>query len=46
MGPQFYISCAQIKITNGGSATPSPTALIPGAIKSTDPGYTVNVSHG
>ena len=41
---QFYISCAQVKVTNGGSTSPSPTALIPGAIKSNDPGLTVNVS--
>ncbi|KAK0745017.1 glycoside hydrolase [Apiosordaria backusii] len=44
--PQFYISCAQVKVTNGGSANPSPTALIPGAFKSTDPGYTVNIYSG
>lgn len=31
-------------MSGGGSATPSPTALIPGAFKETDPGYTVNVS--
>ncbi len=42
--PQFYISCAQVKVTGGGSATPSPTAKIPGAFKATDPGYTANVS--
>ncbi|KAK3694166.1 glycoside hydrolase family 61 protein [Podospora appendiculata] len=41
--PQFYISCAQISIAGGGSTTPSPTALIPGAFKDTDPGYTVNI---
>jgi hypothetical protein len=41
--PQFYISCAQITLTGGGSTTPSPTALIPGAFKDTDPGYTVNI---
>lgn len=43
-GKQFYISCAQVKVTNGGNANPSPTALIPGAVKSTDPGYNINVS--
>jgi hypothetical protein len=42
--PQFYISCAQLKVTGGGSATPSPTVKIPGAFKATDPGYTANVS--
>ncbi|KAK4223754.1 glycoside hydrolase [Podospora fimiseda] len=44
--PQFYISCAQVKVTNGGNTNPSPTALIPGAFKSTDPGYTVNIYSG
>ncbi|KAM0809144.1 putative Endo-beta-1,4-glucanase D [Seiridium cardinale] len=41
--PQFYISCAQVKVTGGGSTTPSPTAKIPGFIKATDPGYTANI---
>ncbi|KAI1347881.1 endoglucanase II [Xylaria sp. FL0043] len=41
--PQFYISCAQVKVT-GGSGSANPTnALIPGAFKDTDPGYTVNI---
>jgi len=44
MGLKFYISCAQIKVTNGGSTTPSPTASIPGAFKASDPGFTANVS--
>jgi hypothetical protein len=41
--PQFYISCAQIRVSGGGNVTPSPTALIPGAFKATDPGYTANI---
>ena len=41
--PQFYISCAQITITGGGSGTPTPTTKIPGHVHATDPGYTVNV---
>lgn len=41
--PQFYISCAQIKVTGSGSTSPSPTVSIPGAFKETDPGYTVNI---
>ncbi|KAL2120949.1 hypothetical protein VTJ04DRAFT_4976 [Mycothermus thermophilus] len=41
--PQFYISCAQIKVTGGGTTNPTPTALIPGAFRATDPGYTVNI---
>ncbi|KAB5539423.1 glycosyl hydrolase family 61-domain-containing protein [Coniochaeta sp. 2T2.1] len=41
--PQFYISCAQINVTGGtGTANPA-TVSIPGAFKSTDPGYTANI---
>lgn len=42
--PQFYISCAQVNVTGGGSTTPSPTAKFPGAVHADDPGYTANVS--
>ena len=41
--PQFYISCAQIKITNGGSGSPGPLVAIPGHVKGTEAGYTVNI---
>ncbi|KAI1184598.1 lytic polysaccharide monooxygenase [Nemania serpens] len=41
--PQWYVSCGQVKISGGGSTTPSPTAKIPGAFKATDPGYTANI---
>ncbi|TFK43938.1 glycoside hydrolase [Crucibulum laeve] len=41
-GAQFYIGCAQVKITGGGSASP-PKIAIPGAYKSSDPGITVNI---
>jgi len=40
--PQFYISCAQINLTGGGSATPAKVS-IPGAVSPTDPGLTVNI---
>ncbi|KAI1855029.1 hypothetical protein JX265_012384 [Neoarthrinium moseri] len=40
--PQFYISCAQIKVSGSGSKTFSGVS-IPGAFKSTDPGYTANI---
>ncbi|KAF1967788.1 hypothetical protein BU23DRAFT_592484 [Bimuria novae-zelandiae CBS 107.79] len=40
--PQFYISCAQIKVTGGGSKTFSGVS-IPGHVKATDPGYTANI---
>ena len=41
-GAQFYIGCAQIKITSGGSASP-PKVALPGAYKGSDPGITVNI---
>ncbi|KAF2853928.1 lytic polysaccharide monooxygenase [Plenodomus tracheiphilus IPT5] len=41
--PQFYISCAQVKVTGSGSGSPSPTTKIPGHVKSTDSGYTANI---
>jgi len=44
--PQFYISCAQITVTGGGSGTPGPLVSIPGFIKGNEPGYTVNIYNG
>ncbi|KIJ69899.1 lytic polysaccharide monooxygenase [Hydnomerulius pinastri MD-312] len=41
-GAQFYIGCAQVKITGGGSASP-PTIALPGAYHPTDPGITINI---
>ncbi|KAG6915240.1 hypothetical protein DXG01_012572 [Tephrocybe rancida] len=40
--PQFYISCAQISITGGGSGSPSKVS-IPGYVSASDPGLTVNI---
>ncbi|KAJ4298112.1 hypothetical protein N0V90_006011 [Kalmusia sp. IMI 367209] len=40
--PQFYISCAQVKVTGGGSKSFSGVS-IPGHVKVTDPGYTANI---
>ncbi|KAJ8076104.1 hypothetical protein PM082_022089 [Marasmius tenuissimus] len=40
--PQWYISCAQISITGGGSANPSKVS-IPGYVSPSDPGLTVNI---
>ncbi|KAF2248213.1 lytic polysaccharide monooxygenase [Trematosphaeria pertusa] len=40
--PQFYISCAQVKVTGGGSKSFSGVS-IPGHVKATDPGYTANI---
>ncbi|KAF2495053.1 hypothetical protein BU16DRAFT_509604 [Lophium mytilinum] len=41
--PQFYVACAQVKVTGSGSGSPSPVVAIPGHIKATDPGYTANI---
>ncbi|KAH9476534.1 putative endo-beta-1,4-glucanase D [Psilocybe cubensis] len=40
--PQWYISCAQINITGGGSGNPSKVS-IPGYVSASDPGLTVNI---
>ena len=42
-GAQFYMECAQLQVTGGGSANPA-TVSFPGAYKGTDPGITFNVS--
>jgi Auxiliary Activity family 9 (formerly GH61) len=41
--PQWYVSCAQIATTGGGTKDLGPKVAIPGAFKATDPGYTVNI---
>ncbi|KAF9484786.1 hypothetical protein BDN70DRAFT_872032 [Pholiota conissans] len=40
--PQWYISCAQITVTGGGSGNPSKVS-IPGYVSATDPGLTVDI---
>ncbi|KZM19661.1 hypothetical protein ST47_g8973 [Ascochyta rabiei] len=42
-GAQFYLSCAQIKVQNGGSGSPSPLVSFPGAYKASDAGVLVNI---
>lgn len=42
-GAQFYISCAQVKVTGGGSGSPAPLVSFPGAYKASDPGIMVNI---
>jgi len=42
-GAQFYISCAQVKVTGGGSGSPSPLVAFPGVYKASDPGIKVNI---
>ncbi|KAJ7166111.1 glycosyl hydrolase family 61-domain-containing protein [Mycena filopes] len=41
-GAQFYMECAQLTITGGGSTSPA-TVSFPGAYKGTDPGITTNI---
>lgn len=41
-GAQFYMECAQLQITGGGSAQPA-TVSFPGAYKGTDPGIKINI---
>ncbi|OCL09228.1 lytic polysaccharide monooxygenase [Glonium stellatum] len=42
-GAQFYISCAQLTVTGGGTGSPSPLVAFPGAYKATDPGLMINI---
>lgn len=42
-GAQFYISCAQIKVSGSGSGTPTDTAKIPGVYTGTEPGIEINI---
>ncbi|KAF2254994.1 lytic polysaccharide monooxygenase [Trematosphaeria pertusa] len=42
-GAQFYISCAQIKVTGGGNGSPSPLVSFPGAYNANDPGIKINI---
>ncbi|KAK2749133.1 hypothetical protein FQN55_003836 [Onygenales sp. PD_40] len=44
-GAQFYIGCAQIKVTGGGSASPE-TVKFPGAYPADHPGIVVNIYDG
>ncbi|KAI0883430.1 glycoside hydrolase family 61 protein [Annulohypoxylon maeteangense] len=43
-GAQFYISCAQVRVSGGsGSAQPKELVSFPGAYKATDPGIMINI---
>ncbi|KIY63207.1 lytic polysaccharide monooxygenase [Cylindrobasidium torrendii FP15055 ss-10] len=41
-GAQFYMSCAQIEVSGGGSGS-ATTVAFPGAYKGADPGITINI---
>jgi len=38
-----YISCAQIKVENGGNGSPGPLVSFPGAYKADDPSIKINI---
>ncbi|KFY71598.1 hypothetical protein V499_08187 [Pseudogymnoascus sp. VKM F-103] len=42
-GAQFYISCAQLKISGSGSGSPGPTIKLPGGYSATDPGILIGI---
>ncbi|KAJ7031719.1 glycosyl hydrolase family 61-domain-containing protein [Mycena alexandri] len=42
-GAQFYISCAQVQVTNGGTGTPGPLVAFPGAYTGNEPGILINI---
>lgn len=43
-GAQFYISCAQLSVTGGGSTEPPNKVSFPGAYKASDPGIQININ--
>ncbi|KAF2856790.1 lytic polysaccharide monooxygenase [Plenodomus tracheiphilus IPT5] len=42
-GAQFYISCAQLTVQNGGNGQPTGLVAFPGAYKASDPGIQINI---
>ncbi|KAK2765062.1 hypothetical protein FQN54_008761 [Arachnomyces sp. PD_36] len=42
-GAQFYVSCGQVTVTDGGDGTPEPLVAFPGAYSPTDPGILINI---
>ncbi|KAJ7624822.1 glycosyl hydrolase family 61-domain-containing protein [Roridomyces roridus] len=42
-GAQFYIACAQVDVTGGGSGTPGPLVAFPGAYTGNEPGILINI---
>ncbi|KAJ7131541.1 glycosyl hydrolase family 61-domain-containing protein [Mycena crocata] len=42
-GVQFFLSCAQVEVTNGGTGTPGPLVSFPGAYTGNEPGILINI---
>ncbi|KAF2841970.1 lytic polysaccharide monooxygenase [Patellaria atrata CBS 101060] len=41
--PQFYLACAQVSVTGGGSGRPTNLVSFPGAYSMSDPGLSLNI---
>ncbi|TLD10673.1 hypothetical protein PgNI_05319 [Pyricularia grisea] len=44
--PEFYLSCAQLKVTGNGASTPTDLVAFPGAYTKSDPGLFTNIYIG
>ncbi|KZS88821.1 glycoside hydrolase family 61 protein [Sistotremastrum niveocremeum HHB9708] len=44
-GAQFYLSCGQINVQNGGSGKPGPLVAIPGVYTGYEPGILININY-
>lgn len=42
-GAQFYLGCAQVTVTGGGSGVPGPLVSFPGAYTGNEPGIKINI---
>ncbi|KAI0483337.1 glycoside hydrolase family 61 protein [Xylariaceae sp. FL0804] len=45
-GAQFYMECAQIKVSGSGNSTGTNLVSFPGAYNATDPGILINIYNG
>jgi len=44
-GAQFYLSCAQVAVTGGGSGTPKPLVSFPGEYTGNEPGILIDINY-
>ncbi|KAJ1304170.1 hypothetical protein OPQ81_008570 [Rhizoctonia solani] len=40
---EFYVSCAQVQVVNGGSGVPKPLVALPGYYTGNEPGIEINI---
>lgn len=43
---EFYMSCAQVRVTGGGNGVPGPLVKFPGAYKKNDPSFNFSIYNG